>query len=109
MRLGSMKPIMLSLLCAAALATSAADKTVTDKEHGFEITFPEAWTVKPSKPNTNVIAQGISKVPVGAGSVASVTLMSVELHEGKTLQTLMNDILAEIQKTHEKENYESVG
>jgi hypothetical protein len=68
-----MKPFALILIAFVCCASHAADKTVTNKELGFEITFPETWTIteKPAKP---MVAEGAAKKLVGAKSTAGLNV-----------------------------------
>src|SRR5689334_10580445 len=44
--------VAATLLCLATLGSIAADKVVTSKEDGFEITFPESWDVPVNMPGS---------------------------------------------------------
>jgi len=74
---------LLGLLCAA-LAISAADKTVTNKELGFEITFPETWTAQ-EKPAAPVVLQFVSpRARLALASAAiSITVNDLQLVTAK--------------------------
>lgn len=67
-----MKPVAL-ILSLIALTSCGADKTVSNKELGFEITYPEKWTVteKTAKP---MVAMAVSTQLPGAKSIAGVNV-----------------------------------
>jgi hypothetical protein len=71
------------LLCALALAASAADKTVTNKELGFEITFPETWTLQ-KKPAAIEAVKGESPRIAGAQATSITRVVVTDVKEGIT-------------------------
>ena len=80
------------VLCAAFVAccARAADKTVTNKELGFEITFPEAWQAVETPPKARVFC---IKAPNEAGCKGSsnVSVIRYEVKENEVLNDLVNE------------------
>ncbi|HLX62006.1 MAG TPA: hypothetical protein VKX17_12060 [Planctomycetota bacterium] len=74
--------VVLTLLM---LAASGADKTVTDKEHAFELTFPKSWTVygKQKGDDESVATRACSN-----GSRVTATVDCYSVKEGTTIKDL---------------------
>jgi len=75
------------VLTLSMLAASGADKTVTNKELGFEITFPEAWTVKENYAPGFAIS-AISTKASGAQTYESATLTVVPRVDGEHVKAM---------------------
>jgi hypothetical protein len=77
------------VLTLSMFAASGADKTVTDKVHGFEITFPEAWKVNDEEkdgPNT----RGASAVAQGAKEPMLVNVLCAKRTGGGSAKEFAN-------------------
>jgi len=83
MRTKPVEFISFGMLCLVTLAASGAEKTVTDKERGFEITFPEAWIVEqPTNIRTVSAKAADAKVKLG--------IDTQELKDGMTLKDFVD-------------------
>ena len=97
--------IVLGSLCAGAIPACAADKTISNKELGFEIKFPDGWTVTEKTPE-GWAAKGVSRVADGAKTVAIVKVLVSDVGEGITAKALGESLHSELQKR--LKNYELV-
>ena len=99
MRKASLKRIAGMVLCVVFVAfnTRAADKTVTNKELGFEITFPEAWTVD-EKPPGGLAIRGASRLAKDAKGAAVIVLRFTEGAEAIPLSEYVEGILPGLKK-----------
>ncbi|HLX61687.1 MAG TPA: hypothetical protein VKX17_10430 [Planctomycetota bacterium] len=84
------------VMTLSMLAASGADKTVTKKEKGFEISFPESWTVDEKIPGTVLelamsVPNGIAK---GTSNTVTVDVRVTELEEGATLDRYKDSQMA---------------
>lgn len=80
-----------AFLVLTLTAASGADKTVTNKELGFEITFPEQWSVRDKSRTPKRYAILLeTDVVAGASGVASITVNVVSVDEGTTLKTFVD-------------------
>ena len=90
-----LKLIVFSILCVS-LATSGADKTVTNKDLGFEITFPEAWKIEENL--KGVAVHGILPKAAGSKGYASVNVAASAIKEGSVLKDFAETSMQEIKK-----------
>jgi hypothetical protein len=72
------------VLTLSMLAGCGEDKKVTDKEHGFEITYPETWVVKAESADES--ACGTTN-PEGANYYALVNVKVRKLSDGTDLKS----------------------
>src|SRR5436190_10934345 len=100
MRTDGLKLIAAGVLCAAlaCCAASGADKIFTDKERGFEITFPETWVIfdkrqQPNVPWIKFISDDFS---------GSVAVLIYDVDEGSTLKGFVDMALSRIRKLNAK-------
>jgi len=85
------------------LAASGADKTVTDKEHGFEITFPETWTVG-EKLTGRIKAKAAAPFAEGTTYIASVTVVVADVKQDTVLKDYVDNDMIPFGRTFK--NYE---
>jgi hypothetical protein len=80
------------IFCAVALAacgSMAADKTVTSKKLGFEITFPETWENEMKHPNGTAKGRRVD----GAKDYANIEVVVEDISADATLKSFVEDQL----------------
>ena len=98
MRIESLTRIAVLVLCAtfATFGASGADKPVSNKELGFEVTFPETWTVIEKKikkiEDIHLGVLALSPTATGATSSANLELCVSDVNEGTTLKAFVENM-----------------
>src|SRR6185295_3839170 len=98
-----MNTIASMLLLVVALTALSADKTVVNKDLGFEITFPEAWNWH-EKPADGTAPRGESQIAAGGKGSAILNVSGHDLKEGEVLKTFVDDAIRD--SARKLKNYE---
>jgi hypothetical protein len=78
------------LLVALGGIAHGEDKTLSNKEHGFQITFPETWNVDDKISKEGGIARGLSPLVAGAKTRAGVDILVFIVREDTTLKSFVD-------------------
>lgn len=99
------KTIASGILCIVALGACGADKTVVNKDLGFELTLPVAW-IWNEKPADGSAPRGESQIAAGGKGSAILNASAHELKEGEALKTFVDEAIRD--SGRKLKNYELI-
>lgn len=76
----------------AMFGAIGADKTVSNKQFGFEITFPETW-IEDLHLREHIVLQWASPKAVKAALIAVVNVIAIDMEKGETAKEFVDKCL----------------
>src|SRR4029079_5753900 len=91
------KPESFGVAMVLCCFCAAEDKAVVNKEFGFEIKFPETWTISQKTPE-GFLARAMSTLAEGATTHAIVKVLGSIVRDGITAKALGEALDGELPK-----------